>query len=70
MNDNEVGKIFMYSSLISIPEFYDRLEKLPAYDKIRRAAMEGLGDYYKNEAYENPVVVKFKPDDHFLELMN
>lgn len=46
ISDNEVSKIFMYSSLIPIPEFYDRLEKLPEDDKIRRAAMEGLGEYY------------------------
>lgn len=61
---------YLYSSLIPFPEFYNRLEKLPEDDQIRRAAMEGLGQYYKNEAYENPVIVKFKPDEHFLELKN
>ena len=59
---------FVYMSFFPTKDWYESITLLPADDPIRRAAEEGLGDYFGDPAFENPVLVKFRPGEQFLEV--
>jgi hypothetical protein len=62
------GAGMIYMSFFPSEEWYQKLEKLPADHPIRRAAESGLGEYFGDPAFENPVLVKFKPGKAFMEV--
>lgn len=60
---------YFYSSFIPTLPFYEELEKLPETNIIKKAAKKGLGALYNDDSFENPIVIRFKPNKDFLELI-
>ncbi len=63
---NQDTEGYLYSALLPTPAFYERLLKLPADAPIRKAAEQGLGVFFQDDTFENPVIVKWRPGNRFL----
>ncbi|HMP25016.1 MAG TPA: 6-bladed beta-propeller [Saprospiraceae bacterium] len=63
---NQDAEGYLYSTLLPTPSFYEKLLKLPADAPIRKAAEQGLGIFFQNDTFENPVIVKWRPGNRFL----
>jgi len=63
---DEAGMIYM--SFFPSDQWYESLDKLPTDHPIRRAAETGLGEYFGDPTFENPVLMKFKPGKAFMEV--
>ena len=59
---------YVYMGFLPTRNWYESITRLPADDPIRRAAEDGLGNYFGDPAFENPVLVKFRPGEQFLEV--
>jgi len=59
---------YVYMGFLPTENWYEGIIELPTDHPIRRAAESGLGEYFGDPTFENPVLVKFKPGKAFMEV--